>query len=107
MEFISLSEVLDKMRNGNQPFNIEYCTADRTKKTGGKIISIEGAILSGESHETSEHTNPASDSNQTSFSKAPAHFKNATRNILILSSNQTRKLHIYLITSFNGLKVYW
>jgi hypothetical protein len=35
----------------------------------------------------------------------PAHYRNGTRNLVVGNSTQVRKIHIWLILSFNGQKV--
>jgi hypothetical protein len=38
-------------------------------------------------------------------SRMPAHFQNATRNIVQGNSSQPRKVHIWLLLTFNGQRV--
>ncbi|QCR23077.1 hypothetical protein [Pontibacter sp. SGAir0037] len=102
---IRLTEVLQHMQAGLTPFDIAYVTLDQRRKTGGEIKRYTQCLLSGIKQKKGKATtgaNPKPES--TSWAKNPNHFDNATRN-LTLPNGQKRKLHIWLITEFNGMKV--
>ncbi len=85
------------------PFDIEFVKADRKKKTGGEIVALEKVVLSKNQDKESPEAKSASEPGH----KSPNHWQNSTRNLKILSSNHIRKVHIRLITKFNGQKVFW
>ena len=93
---IRLIDALNLMDQKNKegepiPFSIKYVTFNRKKKTGGEIIAIEkapkcvgtrkGKII----HDKKESTNQR---------RPPNHFKNSTRNLNILNTDQIRKCNI-------------
>jgi hypothetical protein len=104
MEF--LKAVLEEMERTDakgqlKPFSIEFVTADRNKKTGGEIIKVDKAvILKKMNYASSTSSVKAEPMNK----KKSNHWENSTRNIL-LPNGQKRKLHIRLITKFNGQAV--
>jgi hypothetical protein len=104
METITLKEVLDAMDAG-QPFSIAFVTADRRKNTGGEWIEVEKAYKSGyvdpEARKQMQKLQPASDM----IKRAPNHYENSTRNIVIAANSDVRKVHIRLIRKFNGKTV--
>jgi hypothetical protein len=103
-EFISLKEVLETMDAG-QPFSIAFVTCDQRKQTGGQLIEIEKAYKSGhifpEERKRMQDIQPASQM----IGKAPNHYQNSTRNLLIAKNSEIRKVHIRLIRKFNGKTV--
>lgn len=108
MLIISLTEVLTEMDSTAEPFSITFCTADRQRGTGGEVVTLEGCVQTG-APEKVKGAKPAS-----ALATAPAvgkgkpcHRANQTRNVTILSSGKTRKVHIRLIMEFNGQKVRW
>lgn len=88
------------------PFSIKYVTYNRKGKTGGEVVEIERAVkcvgMRGGKivHDTRQKEKDAS-------KKPPNHFKNSTRNLNIVGTDQIRKCNIRLITEFNGQKVTW
>lgn len=103
-EFITLSEALKIMRqtdkNGNpQPFDITWCTCDRNRKTGGDIMRLNTAYMSGTEIRRVSELDEA-----RKRSKRQNHFGNATRNIKDAEGNM-KKVHIYLILELNGKTV--
>ncbi|MDJ1500461.1 hypothetical protein [Xanthocytophaga agilis] len=96
---IKLSEALMQMEQG-ETFSCKFVTFNQRRKTGGEIIEIQEARLFRQSASTPEEKKESSGK-----SKSPNHWANSTRNILILPSEQIRKLHIRLLIEFNGFKV--
>ncbi len=91
------------MENGKE-FSIRFYTANKSTGKGGQRIEVEKAVL----HKKKKDTNPndaQSVETTTHKRRNPQHYRNATRNIKIVSSGQIRKVHIWLITEFNGKKV--
>jgi len=85
-----------------EPFSIEFVTCDMKRKKGGEIISIDGAVLrrTAVDREQEKQSNPIN----ANPSRSANEYTNATRNLL-LPNGQTRKIHIRLITMFNGQSV--
>jgi len=80
-------------------FSILFCTADKSRGTGGEIIYIDKAILSRLKYQRQ----PKRD--QISRPNAPRHHKNRTRNICALGTSEIRKLNIDLILELNGQQI--
>lgn len=106
--FVHIREVMDTIRKGDA-FDITWITADRKRKTGGKILQLRNAIRSDkpdngvkkdvvapEVAEVSNHTIPKRD---------PNHFKNDTINIRKRGTQRIMKVHPNLITMFNNKHV--
>lgn len=93
-----------------EPCDLVHFTADDRKQTGGVRKVRLGVICTstgrkGKNHSAKTGENiPLPSEEQAKSKKNPNHFANATRNIL-LKSGQTRTVHLFLITQFNGLKV--
>ena len=109
MLLISLAEVLTIMDSTAEPFTIGYATADRQRRTGGEVILLEGCVQTGAPEKLKRPQSAPAPATAALPAKAhkPAHRANQTRNVTILSSGKTRKLHIRLIMEFNGQKVRW
>lgn len=91
------------------PFSLTFVTANRSKKTGGEIITVKRAILSKYEKSLPAHLQDAGTTRTTSTGKGknPNHFFNGTRNIIDLDTQTFIKVHIRLITHFNGQQVTW
>lgn len=91
--------------DAGQAFSIAFVTADKRKNTGGELIEVEKAYKSGyinpEDRKKMQQLQPASDM----LNKSPNHYQNSTRNIVIASNSEVRKLHVRLIRKFNGKTV--
>jgi len=108
---ITLKEVLELMdkrdENGNPiPFSITFCTYSRQKKLGGERISIDKAVKVIGKRNEKTIVDKRTLATQAPY-KNPNHYRNHTRNIMIISSQQIRKIHIRLIEKFNGQQVTW
>lgn len=85
-----------------EPFSVEFVTCDLKRKRGGEIISVEGAVLM---RTTTDRANEQqSKPTNATTTRSANEYENATRNLL-LPNNQVRKIHIRLITKFNGQSV--
>ncbi len=109
LEVIRLKEVLQRLDTSAEPFSISYVKLDRRKKKGGEIVRFEKCLAT-----RSRAKGTRSDkiriikiqpSPEPKATKKPNHFANATRNVQVLPSFVIRKLHIWLILEFNGMKV--
>jgi hypothetical protein len=85
------------------PFSLSFVTADRRRDLGGEIKSISGAILSKHNTLLPKYVRTVDGFGN---SKAPRHYENATRNVQSPDGGIT-KVHIRLITNFNGQKIIW
>jgi hypothetical protein len=98
MEMIRVPDMLNVMnqRDGNGEFipfgEITWVTCNKANNTGGEKISLSNAVLNGNGNSKAEKYNPD-------------HFANYTRNIRAADGNRIMKLHVLLITRFNGAKV--
>lgn len=105
-DIIQLSEALRKMERvdhkGNPTiFSVTVVTADVLKKTGGEIRTYTNCILA----KYAKHVPRALRGAPTGDAKNPDHWKNSTRNILLLDTNEIRKIHIRLIIAFDNQTV--
>lgn len=109
---ISLRDVLLMMEAEDEqgyqiPFSLRFVTYDKQKQTGGEIIDAKKAVLLKSGKKDFERkTGIRNKEDPDQIKKKPNHFKNRTRNIMLLPSKQIRKVHIYLITRFNDERVY-
>ena len=79
--------------SGNrQTFSITWVTNNSKLGTGGDKITLENAVLVGSGNSKSEKKNPD-------------HYQNFTRNIKALDSDRIIKIHVLLVTRFNGMGV--
>ncbi|MFC4230571.1 hypothetical protein ACFOW1_01625 [Parasediminibacterium paludis] len=102
MQSISLKEVIAWMDSG-KPFSIGFVTCDKQQNKGGEWIEIPEATKY-EWMTTREKASIAKAAPSTALKKNPNHYDNSTRNIK-LPNLQKRKVHLRLITTFNGKTV--
>ena len=95
-----MRELLEWMDSGRH-FSLTYVTADRKKGTGGDLVSIPRATKTGHRAKDGQKLTPAV---IRQAAKNPNHSEHFTRNI-VLPNREVRKVHIDLITHFNGKKV--
>lgn len=81
------------------PFRIKFCTADRTRNTGGELIELKNAVLSQNLKTLPRHVRNIANPKRVN------QFSNAIRNVYDLDHNRYYKIHIYLILEFNGVAV--
>ncbi|GAB3743083.1 hypothetical protein GCM10027594_22390 [Hymenobacter agri] len=101
---VRLTEVLRQMEEGEERFSIRFVKADKRRKTGGKIEEWHRCQLSRRRQAGAERPRAAHAAEETP-GRLPAHYQNATRNLVQGNSSQVRKVHIWLILEFNGQKV--
>lgn len=82
MEFIFLADAL-KIIDSHEPFDLEYITADKKRRKGGKRMSFQNVM------------------------STSRFYKHGIRTIKILSSGNSREFHIRLMTKFNNKEVVW
>lgn len=104
-----LTEIIKEMHRKDEdgkpvPFSLTFVTADKNKRTGGEVVDIAAAILTwGDDKAMRKALNEESVSADKK-EKKPNHWKHRTRNLL-LPNGQIRKVHLSLITKFNGYDV--
>lgn len=101
MNTVTLKEVLQYL-DTPMSFSIAFVTADHHKKKGGEWIAVEQAWkhepLTKKERARLKQAQPDSG---TTVRKHPRHYENSTRNLRFKNGN-IRKVHIRLITMFNG-----
>lgn len=99
---IQLREVLDTIESG-KPFDITFITADRKKGTGGEIKRYTGWVKC----DLAAMPEPVLRRNRIPVNslKEAAHRLHKTKNIMNPVTRDIRKVHIRLITEFNGKRV--
>lgn len=105
-----MGEVLATMdkkdRKGNPiPFSVEFVTADLQRDKGGEVITLANAVMVTPSYWRKKRK--ALVYTGVTPKKGQNHFENMTRNIRQLNDTVFVKLHIWLITKFNGENVVW
>lgn len=101
---VRLSEVLRQMEEGEERFTIRFVKADKRRKTGGQIVEWHNCQLSKRRVGGARRPVVAADVADAPRHQ-PDHYRNATRNIVQGNSSQPRKVHIWLLLSFNGQQV--
>lgn len=101
---VRLSEVLRQMEEGEERFSIRFVKADLRRKTGGQIVEWHNCQLS-KRRVVGIRRPPVAAGEDAAPSRMPNHYQNATRNIVQGTSSQPRKVHIWLLLSFNGQRV--
>jgi hypothetical protein len=105
MSTISLADVIDEMDSGRQ-FDIEYVTADRKRGIGGELKAYSGVI---KTHAVVTKVKSNIRHCEERATKHPNHSFNSTVNIYAPrepdSKKRIKKVHLRLITRFNGKDV--
>ena len=89
---VNLKEALSII-HGNQPFDVEFVTADKRRQTGGEFKTLTGCRINKKEQMTSG-----------TGSKARNHYLHATRTIIPAQGHPV-DVHIFLITKINGKEV--
>lgn len=100
---ITLNEVLREIDKPGNTFAITWIQADRRKGTGGKIDSVKCAQKTtiADLPDNIVKFNRIAESTK----RNPNHWDHKTRNIYVPATRRIKKLHIKLITEFNGKTV--
>lgn len=99
-EILKEIETIDKDTGEAKTFSCSVITCDLDRDRGGEILTLHNVRL----HKLAKKKVEKETQNEESLSILPNERKNATRNLL-LPNGQVRKIHIYLITRFNGQEV--
>jgi hypothetical protein len=98
---IELYEVIQQIDTG-EPFNMTYVTADRKKGTGGQIRHCKNWVRC----DLATMPEPVLRRNKVyEVARDPRHQEHKTKNIMNPATRDIRKVHIRLITEFNGRRV--
>jgi hypothetical protein len=103
---ITIKQLLEEMTAG-RPFSLSFVTANKQKGTGGRIMSVTGALLSGYNLPSGTRMTAAvmnKEIDQVKAGRCPNHRDHFTRNLL-LPDKTLITVHIDLITRFNGKKI--
>lgn len=109
MQFIARKDALQMMSQKNYDgspfvFSITFITANRLKKTGGKIKTLQKATLNSQYNKHLAQL-LAPNNNTPKEQKTPNNRENFTINLLNLETNEIIKVHTELITRINDLKI--
>lgn len=101
MAVIELYEVIQHIDSG-MPFSMTFVTADRKKGTGGQIRTVHNWV----NCNIADMPEPVLRRNKMfQASKVPNHQQHKTKNIMNPATRDIRKVHIRLITEFQGKRV--
>jgi len=100
VDALNIMDAVDE-RGRSLPFSIAF-----VKKSTGEIIRIPDASKPRLSRRVEMRNSFNATKAPDVQKKNPNHYLNNTRNIVIGSSQQIRKIHIRLITEFNGHKIF-
>lgn len=104
-EMLTLKDAIALIDSGAL-FDVEFCTADRQRGTGGKLKSIPKAVK-----HTSQFITGGMMGKQQGLSAGiggkykPNHKDNFTRNLYIQRTREIVKVHLLLITAINGKRI--
>ena len=106
---ITLKQLLAHMEAAVEPFALRYVKYNEQKGTGGELVPISGQLLSGKGKaEAAPLVGPgpeAGDELEAWVRRNPNHRENMTRNLVSAVNGRYTKVHIYLITEFEGKRV--
>lgn len=89
------------------PFDIELVTADKRRKKAGEFVSHTGCTLPTARRLTTSQRHTERLAELGSPHKDPHHKLHGTINIRKMSANKNIKVHVRLITEFNGYRIIW
>ncbi|MGI4762341.1 MAG: hypothetical protein ACRYF0_16645 [Janthinobacterium lividum] len=109
--------------DGPAPVPVRWVTYDRRRGTGGEFRDLAGARIGPGQHAAAEAALRAPTATEETEAdradvaadgqvpvptgtKDPAHWLNATRNLVDTATGELKKIHIYLLTHVAGRKVY-
>ena len=104
LALVDALNIMDAVDSKGKPmrFSISF-----VKKSTGEIIRIPDASKPQRSARVEARHTLSNDRLPDYQKRNPNHYLNQTRNILIGGTDQIRKLHIRLITEFNGHKIFY
>ncbi len=104
MQTIRLSDALAVMEAHDHfkkpiPFSIAFFKADEKRNEAGELVEYQNCILAKFVKNLPKHLRNSKVSLGTA--KLPNHWKNSTRNIFLIDTQEIKKIHIRLIYSIN------
>ncbi|MFO0203705.1 MAG: hypothetical protein ACK528_11320 [Alphaproteobacteria bacterium] len=87
------------------PFSCQYVTYSRQRNEGGKIITVDSAVLSFDKKPFTGKKSETPPTERINTPSQPNHFANKTRNLKIVDSGAIRKMRIRMLITFNGQQV--
>lgn len=106
---ITLKQMLAHMEAAVEPFALRYVKYNEQKGAGGELVPISGQLLSGKGRaEAAPLVGPGPDAGEALEAwvrRNPHHGVNMTRNLVSTVNGRYTKVHIYLITEFEGKRV--
>ncbi len=106
---ITLKQMLAHMAAAVEPFALRYVKYNEQKGTGGELVAISGQLLSGRGKaEAAPLVGPgpeAGEELEAWVRRNPNHGANMTRNLVSTVNGRYTKVHIYLITEFEGKRL--
>jgi hypothetical protein len=104
-EFMTLKDAIALIDSGAM-FDVEFCTADRQRGTGGVLKSIPKAVKHTKQFITGGMMGKQEGISAGIGGKYKAnHSDNFTRNLYIQSKREIVKVHVLLITLINGKRI--
>ena len=91
-------------RNRPVPFDIIYISANKLKKQGGRIVTLQNVVLT-EMEKNLPRNIRTNDTPLNKNRKNPRHDLHGTKNLLVKETGEIKKFHVILMTIFNGLEV--
>lgn len=108
-QVIPLKQVLAQMEAATEPSSLRYVKCNEQKGTGGEVVALSQQLLSQKGKgEPAPAVGPGPDAGEEVeawLKRNPNHFENMTRNLVSKVNGHYTKVHIYLITEFEGKKV--
>ena len=101
--YIQLTEVIDHLDSG-MPFSMTYVKADRKTGIGGEIRRVQNWVKC-ELDSVPETILRRNKLVQFAAEKNPHHSEHKTRNIMDPATRTIKKIHLRLITEFQGKRV--
>jgi hypothetical protein len=106
---ITHKQMMAAMAAAVEPFSLRYIKLNEQKGTGGEVVALSGQLLSSKGMSESAPTIGAApvdvEELETWLRRNPNHYENMTRNLKSTVNGRYTKVHIYLITEFEGKKV--
>ena len=100
---------MKQIHEGGRPFSIEFCKLDKVRGTAGELMTIATGILSAPTNRGKGQRHKDVPAPATGRKTSPAHAINNTINIFNCTERNAKKrivkVHIRLITQFNGRDV--
>jgi hypothetical protein len=106
---ITHKQMMAAMAAAIKPFSLRYVKLNEQKGTGGELVALSGQLLSSKGlAEPAPTIGPKPEDVEELEAwvrRNPNHYENMTRNLKSAVNGRYTKVHIYLITEFEGKKV--